>query len=106
LYNFCPTMFLIQTIFCNFAYVPCLLRVVINRRPNVTNRKIPKYQLVCFVLIQIQTGFPSTHREISRESPIFPLIKLFQNKLRVTAGLRLWPPACIHAQHSCQTRTW
>jgi hypothetical protein len=76
LYNFCPAVFLIQTIFYNSANVPCLFRVVINGRSNVANRKIPNYQLVCFVLVQIQTDFPSTDQEISLKSPMFPSDKI------------------------------
>jgi hypothetical protein len=39
--------------------------------------KIPNYQLVCFVLFQIQMDFPSTAQEISPKSPILPPDKTF-----------------------------
>jgi hypothetical protein len=61
---------------------------------------IGKYQTISFILVQIQTDFPSTDQETSLRSPIFPSTKLFQNNLHATAATRHWPPACTHAQHS------
>jgi hypothetical protein len=37
----------------------------------------PKYQLVCLVLVQIQTDFPSADQEIFLKSLIFPSDKTF-----------------------------
>jgi hypothetical protein len=54
-------------------------------------------------LVQFQTDFPSTDQEISLKSPVFPLVKLFQNNLHAMAALRNWPSACMH---SCQNRPW
>jgi hypothetical protein len=50
---------------------------MIDGRPNVANLKIPKYQLVCFILVQIQRDFPPTDQEISLKSSIFPSDKTF-----------------------------
>jgi hypothetical protein len=60
--------------------------------------------LVCFVLVQIETYFPSTGQEISLKSPIFTSDKPFQNNFRAMAAVRKWQPAYTRAQHTCQNR--
>jgi hypothetical protein len=74
LYNICPTEFLIQTIFYNSAYVPCLFRVTINWRSNVANRKIPNYSVSLFCFVPNPNGF-SLDR--SRNFPQIPNFSLW-----------------------------
>jgi hypothetical protein len=83
-----------------FTILRMLFRVVINGRRNVTSRKIPNCQLVCFVLVEIQLDFPRQIKKFPSNLQFFPLIILFQNNLHATASLTDRPPGYTHAQHT------